>query len=336
MKNYCIIDHAGSVGAFRALYKKAFAAAAEYEKAFTLKGVCEAYSPFAKEVTSKMKFYHRYNRTPQHVFLVCASRFTPQAQFIAGIWEDRGIGVTYIEEDVPVTHTYIEEISKARRCAFIWGAALGWPFSAPLFRDPRCEEIDMYTKREDLNSNEAAYAAKRNSRLEGLRSVASEEECKEFMHHYAYLYKNNLLAESLEPGWMLCPNCGRPVHEGAECTWCNEATEGPEVEGFYEDSYVRISASPDIDVTHTEMAIKKYAQRKAAEEARKRFGAPKKIHRPAEPTSEEKPKKIHKLAEPAKPKKKVIPDCPKTAYDFSMGETSLLQACKNMVNRLSF
>lgn len=244
VKNYAIIDHAGSVGACKALYKRAFDTAKEFEKVYTLKAVCKAYSPYAKEITNKMKYFHRYNRTPKKVYIVCASQFDPKAQFIASIWENRDIPVSFIEENqAPVTH--IETVSKARRCALIWGSALGWSFSAPLFRDPYTESIDMYTKRParpDGSTETGSYAAKRttnpNNYIESFRAVAPEAECIAFMEQYAYYYKNGILAECLEPGWKLCPTCGRPVRETADhCQWCETELEAVEIDTFWDDSY---------------------------------------------------------------------------------------------------
>jgi len=240
--NYAIIDHAGSVGANKALYKKAFAAAKGYEKVFTLKNICQQFSPYAREITNKMKFFHRYNRTPKHVYIVCASQFDAKAKFIASIWDDRNIPVTFIEEN-PAPQVQSNVISKARRCALIWGSALGWTFSAPLFRDSYTESIDMYTKRPNNNNIESgSYAAKRTTDpqkyFEAFRKVASEQECLDFFQHYRYLYKNNLLAEFLEPDWFICPDCGRPVRISSEsCQWCDHEFDAIEFESFFEDSY---------------------------------------------------------------------------------------------------
>ncbi len=240
--NYAIVDHAGQVGACKALYKKAFAVAnAKYEKVYTLKKVCEMGSPYAREITNKMKWYNRYNRKPMHVFIVCASERDPKAQFIANVWESRNISVSFIEEDTKPAHAVHEEMSKARRCALIWSNAIGWSFSAPLVRDSRVNDIDQWTARP--NDNEfGSYAAQRFSRPESyeraFRDIAPESECLEFFQHYAYLQKNGLLAEFMEPGWSICPTCGRPVRESQDkCTWCDREFEAIELETFYEDSY---------------------------------------------------------------------------------------------------
>lgn len=263
MDNYAIIDHAGSVGACKELYRKAFATAKGFEKVFTLKNVCIQYSPYAREITDKMKYFHRYNRTPKMVYIVCASQFEPKAQFIANIWESRNIPVAFIEEN-PAPKALSAVITKARRCAHIWSNALGWEFSAPLFRDLGINQIDMFTKRPNMERENGSFAAKRTTNpqtyFESFRAVASEEECQQFFQHYAYLQKNNLLQDFLEPGYSLCPTCGRPVRETAtECTWCDHEFEAFEFETFYEDSY---NDDPDINYesTSSSASLPKFAE----------------------------------------------------------------------------
>lgn len=256
IKNYAIIDHAGSVGANKALYKRAFAQAKGFEKVFTLKNICEQYSPYAREITNKMKYFHRYNRTPKQVFIVCYNQCDPKAQFIANIWETRGIPVAFIEESP--AHTFaVEEMTPARRCALIWGQALGQSFSAPLVRDPSVEMIDEYTARPNMENENGSYSAKRftnpQTYINSFRAVASETECREFFETYCYKAgydkqadgsyifnkdRGNLLAEFLEPGWKLCPHCGKPVYETSEfCNFCDQELDAVEIDTFWDDSY---------------------------------------------------------------------------------------------------
>lgn len=277
INNYAIIDHAGSVGACKALYQKAFAAAKGFEAVYTLKKICQMGSPYAKEITNKMKYFHRYNRNPKMVYIVCASQFEPKAQFIANIWESRNVPVTYVEEN-PAPAAYTETVSRARRCANIWANALGWQFSAPLFRDRQVESIDMYTKRPNMDESGSAAAVRfynPQTYHKAFREVASEAECQEFFQHYAYLQKAGLLEEFLEPGYRLCPTCGRPVRETADsCTWCDTEFEAVELETFWEDSYnddPEVNYEPtgsaeslpnfnDIQWDHADAATAKYAK----------------------------------------------------------------------------
>lgn len=238
--NYAIIDHAGQVSAISEIYKKAYSMAIGFDKVYTLKKVCQMSSPYAKEITDKMKFYNRYTKHPKKVFLIC-SFVDSKAEFIADIWRDRDIEVEFVTEE-PEPTLYLETISRARRCAMIWSSALGWTFSAPVMRDVAFENIDMYTSRDiDEDERNLSYGAKRFTKPESFqnafREIASEEECIAFFQHYRWLYENNLLAESLEPDWELCPVCGRPHYISSEkCPWCDTEFESIECEAFYEDN----------------------------------------------------------------------------------------------------
>ena len=243
--DYAIIDHVGQVSAISNLYTRAYDEAMHegIAQTFTLKKVCMMCSPYAREVTNKMKWFNRFNKHPKKVFMICSDAFDPKVQFTADAWMDRGIEVEFITEEPEPTLGF-ETVSRARRCAMIWGTALGWQFSAPLFRDAqRPEQIDMYTARPDMENESGSYGAKRFTRPESFvkafRAVASEDECEKFFQHYIYLYKNNLLEEFLEPDWTLCPDCKRPVYiSSSECQWCShEFDDSIEFETFYDDSY---------------------------------------------------------------------------------------------------
>ena len=239
--NYAIIDHVGQVSAISDMYARAYSEAIGFDKVYTLKKVCMMGSPYAKEITNKMKWYNRFNKNPKKVYIICSDAFDPKVQFVADAWADRGIEVEFITEE-PEPTVGFDTVSKARRCAMIWASALGWQFSAPLFRDPYTESIDMYTARPDMEHESGSYGAKRFTRPESFinsfRAVASEEECEKFFEHYVYLSKNGLLAEFLEPGYTLCPTCGRPIFEtSAQCNWCDEEFETVTIDTFWEDSY---------------------------------------------------------------------------------------------------
>jgi len=261
--NYAIIDHVGQVANISEVYAKAFSLAIGYEKVYTLKKVCQIHSPYAKEVTNKMKWYNRYNRHPKKVYIVCPLVDT-KAEFVADAWRDRNIEVEFVtEEPDPTIGT--EKTSRARRCALIWAQALGWEFSNPLFRNEQPNSIDMYTARPNMDIEDGSYGAKRftkpESFINAFRAIASEEECERFFQHYAYLYQNNLLSEFLDPDWELCPVCGRPHYITSEqCPWCDTEFDAVEIEAFWEDSYDGKGTNPfsDIDVTHADLATKSY------------------------------------------------------------------------------
>jgi hypothetical protein len=271
--NYAIIDHVGQVSNISKLYARAYAEAIGYEKVYTLKKICQLGSPFAKEITNKMKWFNRFNKHPKKVYMIC-SLVDAKVEFAADAWRDRNIEVEFITEEPEPTLGF-ETVSRERRCAMIWGAALGWTFSAPLFRDERPESIDMYTARPHMDRESGSYGAKRFTKPESytntFRTVASEDECKAFFQHYRWLYENDMLGESLEHDWMFCPTCGRPVKESAHsCQWCDTEFEDDfELESFYEDSYnddpdwnyepSRASLSNfDVDIDSAELATKNY------------------------------------------------------------------------------
>ena len=245
--NYAIIDHVGQVANVSAVYAKAYSYAVGYDKVYTLKKICQIGSPYAKEITDKMKWFNRFNKHPKKVYLI-GSYVDAKAEFVADAWRDRDIEVEFITEEPEPTLGF-ETVSRERRCAMIWGSALGWEFSAPLFRDERPNSIDMYTSRptpdDGINRENGSYGAKRftkpESFLNSFRTVASEDECKAFFQHYRWLYENNLLAESLEPDWGLCPTCGRPIRFGTAshitCDYCDTEFRSAVFEPFYEDSY---------------------------------------------------------------------------------------------------
>lgn len=270
--NYAVIDHVGQVADVSAVYAKAYSIAIGYDKVYTLKKLCQIGSPYAREITDKMKWYNRYNKHPKKVYLICAF-VDAKAEFVADAWRDRNIEVEFVTEEPEPTLGF-ESVSRARRCAMIWGSSLGWEFSAPLFRDEqRPESIDMYTPRH-VSEDEAllSYGAKRftkpESFINSFRAVASEEECKAFFEHYRWLYENNLLAESLEPDWELCPVCNRPHRISQDkCTWCDTEFESIECEAFYDDdtrhAKDELNFNSFDNYSSEDMAIKAYPRRKA-------------------------------------------------------------------------
>ncbi len=146
--NYAIIDHVGQVANISEIYAKAYSYAIGYDKVYTLKKVCQLSSPYAKEITNKMKWFNRYNKHPKKVFIVCSIVYA-KAEFVSYAWRYRDIEVYFVTEEPDPTLGF-EKITRERRCAMIWSQALGWEFSAPLFRDERPVSIDMYTARPDM------------------------------------------------------------------------------------------------------------------------------------------------------------------------------------------
>lgn len=299
--NYCIIDHIGSLESndiMKACYKLAYNIS-DKEATYTMKGFCQKISrnPNTK-VSDKQKNFVRFNKHPEEVVLIC-NDFNTNAQWIADIWAEKVDKLTVIEASTMEVYT-LEDLhpewfhlqatnSIYRRCANIWSKALGWSFSAPLYREARENNTESYVRNnkavEDYARNYIEYSmnnaefipkeyfkrkdgfstyklkpedgifhysssekpdlskfskvATRPESFLNSKAVASEDECKQFFTHYKWLQQNDLLADSLEPGYELCPHCHRPIFETAEdCDWCEYHREAPlNYTTFYEDSY---------------------------------------------------------------------------------------------------
>lgn len=233
---YVIIDQVGAISSseIKTAYSRVYNRIAEVNLAskgvegfvppqvWTMKKVCQSMSPYAKEITSKMKAYARYNKHPKKVYLLC-DEYDSNVKFVEKIWNDRDIDTEIISMHQKTLHITSEEASKYRRCASIWATALGWSFDAPLFRDEEAvrntEDYIIGNKqfRRDLeDSNPYCKLTKVTQddikTQERFAEVVPEEECIKFFEFYKWLYKNNMLAESLAPDWKLCPHCGRPMN----------------------------------------------------------------------------------------------------------------------------
>ena len=299
--NYCIIDHIGALESnevMKACYKLAFEIS-EKKATYTMKGFCQKISrnPNTK-VSDKQKNFVRFNKHPEEVVLIC-NDFNTSAQWIADVWAEKTDKLTVIEastmeiltlEDIhPEWFALNDTNSIYRRCANIWANALGWTFSAPLYRDNKQNSSENYTRnntmvrtcaphynettllnaerlpkeyfkhadgsigyrikptdgkfhyvnteKEDL-SKFSKVATRPESYLR-TKAVASEEECKQFFNHYRFLQQNDMLADSLEPGYELCPHCHRPIFESAEdCDWCDFHRDAPmNFTPYFDDSY---------------------------------------------------------------------------------------------------
>lgn len=256
--NYCIIDHIGSLESnevMKACYKLAFEIS-EKKATYTMKGFCQKISrnPNTK-VSDKQKNFVRFNKHPEEVVLIC-NDFNTSAQWIADIWAEKTNKLTVIEastmeiltlEDIHpewFAEHYLTENSIYRRCANIWANALGWSFSAPLYRDNKINATENF-----IRNNAAASKVKDKDDLSKIatrpesylrtKAVASEEECKQFFNHYRFLQQNDMLADSLEPGYELCPHCHRPIFESAEdCDWCDfHRDNSMNFTPYFDDSY---------------------------------------------------------------------------------------------------
>ena len=275
LTNYVLIDHVGSVEDFQKLYQLTYKKAAqtgfinkksESKKVWTMKQICQTMSPYAQQITDKMKYHVRYNKHPMMVYLVCPTIDSSSVDFIKTIWEERDIPVAivsekegFIDPETPKTYDFGLELSIYRRCALIWSKALGWEFSAPLIHEQRIVTADPWMKRQEYNEivdiqngeiitradllgNHITKISTNPEKFQdAFHTIASEDECKAFFEHYKYLWENKLIADFLEPDWTLCPTCGRPIRIGTAetitCDYCDTEIHSEVFETYYDDSY---------------------------------------------------------------------------------------------------
>ena len=257
IQNYAIIDHVGTLtGAEnKRIYKKVYAQAkADEISAYTLKKVCMADSPFAKEVTSKMKYRARYTKNPSKVYLICDS-LDSTAESVMQIWESRNISVEVFEVNgFMETHQLDlgEEPDKKRKIAETWAPAIGWQFSAPVTRIQREINPENFCKRPDhdaiVASGELHFTKPFTSSemfLEMNRCIAPDSEIEAFYQHVMYLWNTKidgkrLIEDFLEPDYIICKSCGKPmkIHTGdCECPHCQTRfSEEVVFTTYYEDS----------------------------------------------------------------------------------------------------
>ena len=270
IKSYIIIDHIGSIeepNLRKAAYNLAYKIAGK-ETTYTLTEavrVKNGYRPNAV-ISQAQKSFFRNELHPDKVIII-TDELTKTHESIIKRWAEKVNDLTIIEayggdgitegridlnviplrEYLPGIYSQKEATdSRQRRCAAIWAYALGWTFSAPIYRVSKPEAIENYQARPDRkkmielqgNSDHVSKVASSPESYRVAHSIASDEEVREFYEFYKTLYRNNLIKEALEPGYALCPECGRPIrltHEGnyAECTYC----EFGRVEDTPEETY---------------------------------------------------------------------------------------------------
>jgi hypothetical protein len=261
-KKYTIIDHVGSIAdetMLSAAYAKAYALNPKGQECFSLKKFCHMMPNDYEQPKAlwQKKLEVRYWKHPSNLIFIC-SDLNWKALATLETWDvdPENIKIILVQEDIEVLtmrdvkpEWYAQKEatdSIYRRCANIWGQALGWEFSAPLYRDKGSEINVMQYKRNDRNilieNGNGDHITKTSHTPEAyMRSkmVASEEECQEFFRYYKYLKTNNILEEFLESDWEICPECGRPIRlSQEECTYCTFRPNRQTVElsRYWEDS----------------------------------------------------------------------------------------------------
>lgn len=263
--DYCIIDHMGALESEEVM-KQAYALAyslTEFPKmTYTMKKLIQAGVPYSVEnISNKQRNMIRFNKHPKQAIVICSDLNTTVNWYI-DIWAEKVDSLTVIlceaghnPEIITLQELHPEwyvaheaKDSIYRRCANIWANALGWSFSAPLYRDTVGGMNENFHVRPDFKQYKddagiAGHFSKISSKPSTFiktTAVASEEECKAFFEHYKYLKQHNLLEKCLEPGYELCPKCGRPIRDTAEdCNYCtmHREVEINEFETYFDDTY---------------------------------------------------------------------------------------------------
>ena len=258
IERYNLIDHLGSIDESKirkAAYNIAYKLAGKGDT-YTLSDVVRMinnYRPNA-EISQAQKSYFRNDLYPERVIVITDELTKPHESIIKRwaekvddliiieVYEGNGITEDRLDFNIIPFKDFMPGIfaqkdatdSRKRRCAAIWANALGWEFSAPLYRFKRPEAIENYQVRPDRklmlklqgNSDHISKVASSPESYRKAHAVASDEEVDAFWQHYKWLWSHNLLEESLEPNWKLCPVCGRPIRldtrgEMLQCNYCD-------------------------------------------------------------------------------------------------------------------
>ena len=204
------------------------------------------------------------------MYLVC-ERYDSNVDFVLNIWEDRNISVKVIEAN-PIQAVYNIDvdgkISLKRRILDIWASAIGWEFSAPLYRIQQVNNLENFSKRSDhdfmVKSGETHFTKPYTDPemfITMTRAIASDKEVTEAWQQlgfYAQLAGGHIciapgpefgafvgnpekMQEWLMPDYILCKECRRPIklHLGDnECRHCEALLEEDVVlNTYYEDSF---------------------------------------------------------------------------------------------------
>lgn len=263
---YAIIDHVGSVNesVLKRVYDKAFGMIENGLTAYTMKKFCLTINPNVRNLDS-MKNSMRMSKNPKQIVLIVGAdnmnspysqKNTPigtsTSQWVSKEWLERCNNVTilqviedriyeYSAEDIDPTLFKLFEPTNSieRQYAAIWGPALDYHFSAPLYKDDFYAMKEESLKRAGYAPESGSYSCKRTTRPEKYRvtkQIASEKEVRTFYYdYYLYFKKTGTLEENLSPDYKICPHCGNPVNINApECT-CHH--ENPYYVGLEFSSY---------------------------------------------------------------------------------------------------
>lgn len=266
---YAIIDHVNSLTSAdsKKMYDQVYAQAkADKLTAYTMKKACLMDSPYAREVTNKMKYRIRYQKNPTKVYFIC-DHVDESVEKILSIWTTRGIEVQVFEAHPLIAYS---KDSALRRVAEVWGTPIGWLFSAPITRIQRENNLELYIKRHDhdmLVASGETHITKVSTRCESFitqqRATATDEEIACFVTDLqgraklaggwidtdpqsstfccfmdGDIYTMNAL---MEVDYEVCPKCRKPrrIRAGQPmCQYCSEELFDEEpIVTYYDDSF---------------------------------------------------------------------------------------------------
>lgn len=272
---YTVIDQVGSfderrdVGAvYKNFFKLAYNDETKPSKVYTMKQLCKVCwngkeSDFEKKLDG-MKWAMRNQKTPKKVYIICEGENADidkhaldEVQKVAKKWADRGIDTeVYIFSQkyhwqVKLPLMAFGDIPWKRRCALIWAEALGWSFSAPIWRfGEQQNNLDLYMHRQDReemqsNAATASHITKtfgRESYLKHFRAICPDEEIDRFYQFWLEVINFGCLKDVLDPDWVLYK--GMPARKNFEgkvrseyYTFEDENFDENIVTRYYDDSY---------------------------------------------------------------------------------------------------
>lgn len=210
---------------------------------YTLKDVCRDYTGNANiEPSKKLKNKIRYGALPEKVYILCNDEEEPDVKSACAIWNSHDINLEIVNINAFETQhqLYQDTLENLRLEANVWAPAFGWTFSAPPYRNPQNEAIDIFGRRPDYkerikldDKHTSRICANPQTYLLSNRKVADDKEILAFhehLHTIANDYANgyidpetfafegdiDLMNSFLECDFVICEECHRPRNKMAD------------------------------------------------------------------------------------------------------------------------
>lgn len=229
IQNYAIIDHVGSLTSeqnldmYNKIYSKAESEGYKKKKTcVTLKTVCMKDSPFARQVTDKMKNRIRAIKNPKKVYFIC-NKLNSKSEAEARKWCKRNIPVEMYDVEAKEVYEYDRSMMCAseyaeweplniefdegqftvmRALTAMWAPAFNYPLSAPAIRIQESLIPENYCERPErkqlklnplyatVDPNETHYTKPFTSSTKFIlnnRAIAPKKEIEEFIKYFEQL-----------------------------------------------------------------------------------------------------------------------------------------------------